>query len=504
MELSVKLLENEYWWGINSLLGKNMPFSANTVLRGSILQNTWSDKAVPFLISNKGRYIYCKGGFDYSLKAGVFYISSQNAQPIVCTAGFNLSDAYNVVINRYYPPKGSPPKAFFSSPQYNTWIELLYNQNQTDILNYAKSIKKSGMPAGVLMIDDGWMNDYGSWNFKYNAFSDPKQMSDELHELGFKLMLWVCPYISPDSSEYRLLYKNGGLIRTRKNEAKLVSWWNGYSAVLDMTNPVDVSWFDAQLKLLMNEYGIDGFKFDAGDVNAYSYDDVTYSPVTPNEHCRLYSEFASHYSYNEIRACYECVGYPIIQRIGDKPHDWKNGLQQLIPCGLAQSMLGYAYSCPDMVGGGAIGYVDKDKLDFELTVRYAQCSALFPMMQFSLSVWRLLPQKYAQMCIDAVSLRQRFLEDILQAVNFATKLGEPIIRPMEYNFPNDGLAQITDQFMLGKTLLVAPVLEKGAVERSVWFPQGIWIDEYGTVIQGPCKRRIKAPIERLPVFRLKD
>lgn len=76
--------------------------------------------------------------------------------------------------------------------------------------------------------------------------------------------------------------------------------------------------------------------------------------------------------------------------------------------------------------------------------------------------------------------------------------GEPIVRYMEYVFPHQGLAAVTDQFMLGEDVLVAPVLEKGARERRVVFPAGVWRGADGTRVTGPCERTVAAGLERSP------
>jgi hypothetical protein len=76
---------------------------------------------------------------------------------------------------------------FLNKPQYNTWIELVYDQNQADVLKYAHGIVDNGFPPGILMIDDNWQKYYGSTEFRPDRFPDPKGMVDELHALGFDM-----------------------------------------------------------------------------------------------------------------------------------------------------------------------------------------------------------------------------------------------------------------------------------------------------------------------------
>ena len=143
----------------------------------------------------------------------------------------------------FTPSAKTPDELLFSSPQYNTWIELMYDQNQAGILKYAEGIKGHGFPAGVLMVDDNWQEDYGKWDFNKGRFSTVKAMIATLHADGFKVMLWVCPLISPDCDVYRDLAKQNLLVEDYSGEPAIVRWRNGASALLDFTNPKAAEWF---------------------------------------------------------------------------------------------------------------------------------------------------------------------------------------------------------------------------------------------------------------------
>src|SRR5699024_2173795 len=166
-------------------------------------------------------------------------------------------------------------------------------------------------------------------------------------------------------------------------------------------------------------------------------------------------------------------------------------------------LMGYAFTCPDMIGGGEYQnfLANTENLDQELFVRYAQCSALFPMMQFSAAPWRVLTEKHNKYCIEAANLHVQFAEDILNLAKHAAKTGEPIIRHMEYCFPHQGFEQINDQFMLGDDILVAPVVKKGMTKRTIHFPAGTWEGDDGSIIKGPCQQEVDAPLSRLPWYR---
>ena len=75
-----------------------------------------------------------------------------------------------------------------------------------------------------------------------------------------------------------------------------------------------------------------------------------------------------------------------------------------------------------------------------------------------------------------------------------------MMRNLEYCFPGMGYAGILDEFMMGNDLLVAPVMEKGAVSRKVVLPPGKWLADNGKTYVGPTTVEIASPIERLPYF----
>jgi alpha-glucosidase len=399
----------------------------------------------------------------------------------------------------------------FTHPQYNTWIELMYDQNEADILEYAEAIIGNGYPPGVLMIDDNWQDDYGNWEFSPHRFKDPKGMIRKLHDMGFLVMMWVCPFVSPDSEIFRELAKEGLLIldpqktqdilwANTKNKAAILRWWNGSSACLDLSNPKTQKWFKEKLDHLVNEYGVDGFKFDAGDARFYTNGVVSFKPGSPNDQTTYFAEFGLNYPLNEFRASWKMAGLPLAQRLRDKGHRWED-LKKLIPDQMSQSIMGYAYTCPDMIGGGEYrSFLEGAVIDEELIVRSAQVHALMPMMQFSVAPWRVLSKTNQSICLKMANLHLEMGPKILALAEEASETGVPIVKPMALAYPENGYETIKDQFILGADILVAPVLEKGARARTVVFPKGKWRGDDGKTIRGGRTIEINAPLERLPYF----
>lgn len=502
----IDLLDNEYWWGGANDDGPVMPFYANCNHTRELDPNNTYNQAAPLLISNKGRYIWCESGFGFSFEGNEIILTGSKGKPQLFEGFENLRGAYMAASEKFFSASNiAPPKELFYGIQYNSWIELTYNQNQIDILEYARKIKETGMPClGIFMIDCGWNDYYGKFEFSALKFSDPKSMVDELHSLGFKVMLWNCPFISADTYEYRYTRDKGYLVMDKNGNPSIKQWWDGFSAVLDFTNPDAAKWYKEQNKSLMDKYGIDGFKLDAGDALFYSDDDITHLPTDSNGQSEAWAMFGLCYEYNEYRTSWKCGGQALVQRLRDKDHTWdNNGVSSLVPSQIAQGIIGMAYTCPDMIGGGQFTDFEKKSncLDQELFVRYAQCAALMPMMQFSAAPWRVLDDKHFELCKDAAWLHVKYAPEILKLVDHAKLTGEPIIRYMEYVFPNQGLETINDQFMLGNDILVAPVTLKGTIRRSVVLPKGQWSDMNNNIVDGGITINIDAPLNVLPIFK---
>jgi hypothetical protein len=231
----------------------------------------------------------------------------------------------------------------------------------------------------------------------------------------------------------------------------------------------------------MDRYGADGFKFDAGDQEFYT-NSVARQPLTANAQSELFARLGVAFPLNEYRACWKMGGQPLAQRLRDKRHAWSD-LQLLAPGILAQGLMGYPFTCPDMIGGGEISsFANLKNVDQDLVVRAAQCHALMPMMQFSVAPWRVLDARHCELCRDMAVLHKQMSTEILALVRESARTGEPMVRNLEYVFPGQGWDAINDQFMLGDNILVAPVTQKGATNRFIQFPDGSWKGDDGSLV----------------------
>ena len=524
---TVQIADGENWWGAANFFGTNMPFTAKTDLKIDLRRRNYSNQCASLLVSDKGRVVWSDAQSEIVFKDGQISIDADSPVFVETAAEPTLRGAYRHAMRKWFPPSGKSPDArFFTAPQLNTWIELTYHQNQKDILAYAKSMIAHGVPPGVLMIDDTWQAGYGDWRFEPSRFPDPKAMMDELHGMGYKVMLWMCPYVGMDLPAFRRIawgrnpddvrgYPAKGGFLTDVGDAvpgegeygfrekpKACGWWNGYSAFLDFSHPNANAWFTETLDGLVKDFGVDGFKFDGADLGAYNLSDrrAKDPKATSGSLNNGYCAYALKYPFCEIRNTWRMQQIPVVVRLHDKMHEWP-ALNRIVADMIAAGLIGQPFICPDMVGGGDwVAFIPGSPFEQELFIRSAQIHALCPMMQISASPWRVLDERHQAIFRDILALRQKFAPMIAALAKKAGEDGEPILRSLEYAYPGRGYAEVLDEFMMGDDLLVAPILEKGAVTRKVVLPPGKWLADDGKTYIGPARITVDAPLGRLPHF----
>ncbi len=500
----------EGWWGGAWDLGGDMPIGAHgaryvmDLREGCRFQGNAS-----LFVSDKGRWIWSDDPCAFTFEGGVVKVEPTRGKVLFGKAGTTLRDACRHVSKTFQKPSGKAPDlSFFARPQYCTWIELGYNQTQAEVLKYAANIKKNGFPAGVIMIDDTWQTDYGVWDFDPKTFPDPKAMCDALRADGFKIMLWACAYVSPDSREYRYLQSKEGVLMAADRSLDfeghpntvLYNWWNGWSGVLDFTSPEGVAWATKTFRGLCDRYGVSGFKFDATNPRYFSmpnrlaHDRDASSADLSHAFCEWSEQFPM-----PSAQCWRTGGKAIVVRLTDKGHTWKE-LHRCVTDMAAAGLMGCPFVLPDMVGGGLLSsFAPGKKLDQDLFVRSAQCQALSPMIQFSAAPWRVLDAEHLAAVKAAVALRAKHADRFMKLAENAGRTGEPILRALEYAYPGHGYSSVKDEFLMGDDFLVVPMVSPGTTREAV-IPPGTWKGDDGVDVIGPKTVTLTVPLNRIPHF----
>ncbi|XP_057269639.1 myogenesis-regulating glycosidase-like [Pezoporus wallicus] len=410
----------------------------------------------------------------------------------VCV-GSDITSIHKYMVRRYFnKPSKIPAENAFRYPIWSTWALYKKDIKQEKVLHFAGNIKKYSFNCSHIEIDDMYTQAYGDFDFDPVKFPNVTEMFAKLREDGFKVTLWIHPFIHTDSSNFGVGIERQLFIKEPSGRLPaMVEWWNGIGAILDFTNPAARDWFQSHLRQLRHKYGISSFKFDAGETSYLPKQFSTFRPLSdPSIWSRRYTEMAiPFYELAEVRVGYQSQNISCFFRIIDRDSVWgyELGLKSLIPTVLTISMLGYPFLLPDMIGGNFLsGKTDGavEIPDRELYVRWLELSAFMPSMQFSIPPW-LYDKEVVEIAQKFTELHESLVAPLLlELAGEVTDTGDPIIRPIWWISPRDEAThRIDSQFLIGDTLMVAPVLEMGKQERDVYLPAGKWRSYKGELFE---------------------
>ncbi len=144
----------------------------------------------------------------------------------------------------------------------------------------------------------------------------------------------------------------------------------------------------------------------------------------------------------------------------------------------------------------------------ELLVRFAQLGAFLPLC-WNHNATDNVPQEpwafgepYESAYRKAIELRYRLLPHLYNLFHEASVNGSPIIRPLFYHYGQElAVYEVEDAFLVGASLLTAPISTEGAKSRQVYLPQGTWIHYWdGKHYEGGKAYEIEAPLDQWPLF----
>ncbi|XP_019888683.2 myogenesis-regulating glycosidase isoform X2 [Ooceraea biroi] len=408
-------------------------------------------------------------------------------------------------------PNGHPNERMIRHPIWSTWARYKANVTEKVVESYADEIIANKFNNSQIEIDDNWETCYGSAVFDPIKFPNVSALVQRLKRKGFRVTLWIHPFINKGCEPaYSTALNNSYFVKSLDGRVEM-SWWQGWNAAtIDFTNPKAVTWWVARLKLLQ-KLGIDSFKFDAGEVSwlpqiAKLNGSLDMQPgIFTRDYARA---LAANFDDNiEVRVGWRSQELPIFVRMIDKDTKWtwNNGLPTLITTLLQMNLNGYVHVLPDMIGGN--GYLDgslngTEYPSKELFIRWLQANVFMPSLQYSFVPWDFDNETIA-ICRRYTELHANQTSAILGAMQQAIRDGTPVNPPIWWVDPTNRQAhKINDEYLLGDSILVAPVIEEGAVSRDIYLPAGIWVDQNRMTINiGPrWLRNYPAPLDTLPYF----
>ncbi|XP_011139397.1 myogenesis-regulating glycosidase isoform X2 [Harpegnathos saltator] len=484
-------LAERYW-----LSGKGVYLYVSEKNSLFIDQNNYKDKYLCLIAKNKAPYRH-RESIQLNYELGVFA---------------NPKSAHEYMVTTHLgKPNGYPNERMIRYPIWSTWARYKANVTEKVVETFADEIIANRFNNSQLEIDDNWETCYGSAVFNPTKFPNVTALVQRLKKKGFRVTLWIHPFINKDCEPaYSTALNNSYFVKSINGRVQM-QWWQGQNAAaIDFTNPKAVSWWVARLKLLQ-ESGIDSFKFDAGE-GSWLPQVASLNgslDLQPGIYTRDYAKaLSANFDDNiEVRVGWRTQELPIFVRMIDKDTKWtwNNGLPTLITTLLQMNLNGYVHVLPDMIGGN--GYLDgslngTEYPSKELFIRWLQANVFMPSLQYSFVPWD-FDNETITICRKYTELHAEYTPTILKHMQQAITNGTPVNPPIWWIDPTNKEAhKINDEYLLGDSILVAPVIEEGAVTRDIYLPAGIWLDPKREVISiGPkWLRNYSAPLDILPYF----
>jgi alpha-glucosidase (family GH31 glycosyl hydrolase) len=375
--------------------------------------------------------------------------------------------------------------------------------SREEVLSEARTFREKKLPCDTMIYlgtgfcPSGWNTGHGSFAFNQSVFPDPEKMIAELHDEHFKIALHV---VNPPINLHGSV---ADVAPAADDPADAAAYWK---------------WHEP-----LGEIGVDGWWPDEGD------------PLPKAERLvrnRMYFEGERKSRPNLRPYALHRNGYAGIQRYGwlwsgDVLCTWKTLAAQVMQ-GMNAAMSGIPFW-----GTDTGGFVPTKELTAELFLRWFQFSAFCPLFRSHGRTWKLrlpwgwnmgdygpaeLTPEFAAsvlpkpedlhnaavepICRKYLELRYRLLPYIYTAVEETHSTGVPVIRPLGLQFPDDRRAlACQDQYCFGPSLLVAPVVESGAKQRSVYLPAGVWWDFWtNRQYTGPQTISREVDLETIPLY----
>ncbi|MFW5642459.1 MAG: TIM-barrel domain-containing protein [Alkalispirochaeta sp.] len=387
--------------------------------------------------------------------------------------------------------------------------------------DFVDECRRNEIPCDMFHLSSGYsMSDDGKryvfvWN--RNRVPDPHSVAATFHTAEMKVAANIKPCLLIDHPEYEEAAA-AGVFLGDEGGPHLADFWGGKGSYIDFTSAKGYQWWKDRVRSRILEYGIDATWNDNNEYEIWD-DEVVCDgfgrPVRISQIRPLHSLLMTRASWESQQEYTPDLrpfvltrsGCPGIQRYaqtwsGDNSTGWDT-LKYNIPMGLGFSITGQPNTGHDV--GGFWGEVPSP----ELLVRWVQNGIFHP--RFSIHSWRLdgsatEPWMYPEVIDiirDMIRLRYRLVPYLYSLYVQAERTGEPIIRPLVYEFPDDpGVVDESFEFLLGRGLMVASVFSEGARERRVYLPAGTrWCDLYsGDWMDGGRTVTVPAPLERPTVL----
>lgn len=510
--------------------------------------------SIPFFVNTNGYGVFVNSTYYSKFKMATERSDMYNFTVNTGGASTSMLDYYFVygsdlkdVISNYtdltYKPTMLPKWAFGLWMSANEW------DRQSEVTSALSNASTNDIPATVVVLEQ-WSDENtfyifndatytpktGSAAFSYSDFTfgtkwpNPAQMATDIHNAGMKVLLWQVPiqkytnyaYTQKDNDESYMISQGYAVGDGSGGQYRLPagSWFEN-SLLLDFTNTSAKNWWMSKRSYLFDGIGIDGFKTDGGEMvwgrwltfNSGKKGDEMRNQY-PNDYVAAYNDYA--HSKNADSVSFSRSGTSGAQKsqifwAGDQESTF-SAFRDAMHAGLTSSISGVPFWSWDLAGFTGNSYPTA-----ELYKRSIAMAAFSPIMQFhsekanpspseERSPWNAATRTGDSTVLTTsqkfINTRMNLLPYIYSEAKKTSDTGIPLMRAMVVEYPGDtNTYGLTEQYMFGDSLLVAPIVNQGETNKSVYLPAGEWVDFWwGAMRPGSQTISYYAGVDDMPVF----
>lgn len=457
-------------------------------------------KPIPFFMSNRGYGMFMHTSAPVTCDFGATYIGlnkmfmgDENLDLFVFFGEpKDILDEYTDLVGK----PGMPPLWSFG-----TWMSRITYFSEKEGYDVAANIRKNKYPCDVIHFDTGWFDVDWQCDYKFseNRFQNPQQMLKDLRSQGFHVCLWQLPYFTPKNRYFSELIEKDMYVKNGNGELPYED------VVLDFSNPETVKWYQNKLAGLLN-IGVSAIKVDFGEaaplngIYASGKSGWYEHNLYPVRYDMAVSEITKKLHNENImwaRAAWAgSQRYPL--HWGGDAATTNTGLLGTLRAGLSFGLSGFSFWSHDM--GGFVKSTPEDLycrwIPFGFLTSHTRAHGAPPT-----EPWLYDSKRVQDVFRKSAEMKYRLMPYVYAQARECTEKGLPMLRALFVEFPDDpGAWKVDDEYLFGSQILVAPLLESGMTGRTVYLPEGKWIDYQTEKVYEGGWHRIEAG--SLPIIML--
>ena len=480
-------------------------------------------KSMPFFITLKEKGVYgifydntFKSYFNFGKENNGYYCfgSKDGNLDYYFIGGDSMPD---VVANYTYLTGRTPlPQKWTLGYHQSRWG---YDSEET-FRDIAGKLRSNRIPCDAIHFDIDYMDQYKVFTWNKEQFDDAGTLLSDLKGQGFKAVTIVDPGVKVEKDYY--MYEEGiandYYAKTPDGETYVNKVWPGDAVFPDFGNPSVRTWWGDSLRFY-TELGVAGIWNDMNEPASFNGplpDDIVFTDEDRlSTHARMHNVYghnmakATYEGWKKLtgrrpfvitRACYSGSQKYTTAWTGDNQSLWSH-LRMAIPQQCNLGLSGMAFVGTDIGGFGA-------DTTPELLMRWIEVGCFSPLFRnhcakgsMNQEPW-LFGEEVLSVYRKYVELRYSLLPYFYDLFRVCEQTGLPVIRPLVLHYEHDmNVRNMNDEFLVGESLLVAPVVDQGVTKRLVYLPEGVWYDYWThSENQGGQYYPVDAPLPVCPIF----